>query len=180
MLTQISGRADLHLGEAGLDVRVFEDAGAEPGRPSFVAQMRSVSVTEPRRPAEKGVDAPIDESDRRVDRARTEPMAEAKTEHVAATAPGPWELRFDDGRRVRCRSALTIGRGPRAALKVTGDDVSRVHARLSLVDDEMALIDLRSSNGTWVNDERVEMAILREGDRVRLGKRATFVIARRD
>jgi hypothetical protein len=39
------------------------------------------------------------------------------------------------------------------------------------------LVDLGSSNGVFVNDVRVETAILREGDRLRIGKDAVLVVS---
>lgn len=49
-------------------------------------------------------------------------------------------------------------------------DVSRRHARLELVDDRVVLTDLGSTNGTFVNDERVTRRVLEPGDRLRIGR----------
>lgn len=48
-------------------------------------------------------------------------------------------------------------------------DVSRRHARLEVVDDELVLTDLGSTNGTYVNDARVMRQVLVRGDRIRIG-----------
>ena len=47
--------------------------------------------------------------------------------------------------------------------------LSRHHAELELIDGDYVLRDLASRNGTFVNGERVESSILRDGDAVRLG-----------
>ena len=44
-------------------------------------------------------------------------------------------------------------------------DVSRRHARLEIVDNQLVLTDLGSTNGTYVNDVRVTRRVLAPGDR---------------
>ena len=86
-----------------------------------------------------------------------------------------WVLKStdDDARytlRVPPGSARTVGRGPRADFVVAAALVSRVHCHLSTSADELAVEDLRSTNGTFVNDQRVRRSVLRVGDRLRLGR----------
>lgn len=64
---------------------------------------------------------------------------------------------------------LTLGRSPRCELVLADDTVSRRHATLQLRDGRWYLVDLGSSNGTWVNDRRVFDAEVRPGDEIRLG-----------
>jgi pSer/pThr/pTyr-binding forkhead associated (FHA) protein len=72
----------------------------------------------------------------------------------------------------------TLGRATRADFVVDAPLVSRVHCRLSVTDDgQLQVEDLRSTNGTFVNDRRVERAVLVAGDRLRLG-RAELVVER--
>src|SRR5438094_917837 len=49
------------------------------------------------------------------------------------------------------------------------DMVSRKHARISLQDGAITIADLGSTNGTFVNGEKVKKAELKEGDRVLIG-----------
>lgn len=63
----------------------------------------------------------------------------------------------------------TIGRHPTNDIELPYDSISRFHARLDLKDNELTLLDLRSSNGTSVNGEKVEVATLKDGDLVALG-----------
>jgi pSer/pThr/pTyr-binding forkhead associated (FHA) protein len=67
--------------------------------------------------------------------------------------------------------ARTIGRSTGADFILDAALVSRVHCQLlALRDGELELRDLESTNGTYVNGERVERARLVSGDRVRVGR----------
>ena len=48
--------------------------------------------------------------------------------------------------------------------------VSRIHCRLTATDANVEVVDLKSTNGTFVNDKRVEKATLSVGDRLRVGR----------
>ncbi len=65
---------------------------------------------------------------------------------------------------------LMIGRGPEAGLRLEGEKVSRQHAEIRYWDGEYVLKDLHSTNGTFVNDRRIEVAVIRPGDRIRIGE----------
>ncbi len=68
-----------------------------------------------------------------------------------------------------------IGRSGSADLTLTDDGISRKHAKIAISEDDVVnLIDLDSTNGTFVNGTRVDMVILREGDRVQIGPEATL------
>ena len=64
----------------------------------------------------------------------------------------------------------TVGRAPRADFILDVALVSRLHCRLSAQEDRLEVVDLSSTNGTFVNDKRIERAILSSGDRLRLGR----------
>ncbi|GAA3284367.1 FHA domain-containing protein [Dactylosporangium vinaceum] len=70
-----------------------------------------------------------------------------------------------------CTLPATLGRHGGSATVVLDDrDVSRRHARLDLTGDELVLSDLGSTNGTFVNDERITRRVLVPGDRLRIGR----------
>lgn len=70
-----------------------------------------------------------------------------------------------------------IGRASDADLQIVDDGVSRRHARLVREPDGMVKVhDLRSTNGTYINGKRVDLEVLREGDRLRVGQSATIDI----
>lgn len=64
---------------------------------------------------------------------------------------------------------ITIGRRPGNHLVLDADNVSREHVAVERRDGEYYIVDLGSANGTYLNDERVEIAPLQHGDRVRIG-----------
>lgn len=65
---------------------------------------------------------------------------------------------------------LTIGRGDDVELRLHDAGVSRHHAKFIVASDgAVTVIDLDSTNGTFVNDARVELCPLRPGDTVRIG-----------
>ena len=71
----------------------------------------------------------------------------------------------------------TIGRSTGAQFIVDAALVSRVHCRLSAGATELQVDDLDSTNGTFVNGERVTCSKLKEGDRLGVGK-VELVVAR--
>ncbi|MGH9280304.1 MAG: FHA domain-containing protein [Acidimicrobiales bacterium] len=70
-----------------------------------------------------------------------------------------------------------IGRNPAAEICIDDATVSWEHARIVSRDSAPALVDLDSSNGTYVNDERVEQVLLLNDDRVQFGS-STFRVVR--
>jgi len=62
-----------------------------------------------------------------------------------------------------------LGRHHENDIHLTDLGVSAQHARIFLGPDGYAIEDLKSRNGTWVNGERITTAVLRNGDRIRLG-----------
>lgn len=62
-----------------------------------------------------------------------------------------------------------LGRGENCDLQIPIDTVSRKHCELSVKDDSIHIQDLGSSNGTYVNNQRVEQSELGAGDRLVVG-----------
>ncbi len=68
-------------------------------------------------------------------------------------------------------SVKTLGRATRADFVVDVPLVSRFHCRFTVhTDGGLELEDLSSTNGTFVNDERITKLVLKPGDRVRAGR----------
>lgn len=64
---------------------------------------------------------------------------------------------------------VVVGRSAELDMVLVEDMVSRKHARLSTDGDQIIITDLGSTNGTFVNGEKVRQARLQEGDRVLIG-----------
>ncbi|MFT5680954.1 MAG: hypothetical protein ACI8RZ_001860 [Myxococcota bacterium] len=81
-------------------------------------------------------------------------------------------------RQVLGDQPVTIGRSRHNEIVLLYSDVSSHHAIISRQSDRVVLQDLQSSNGTFLNSERLSRpAILSVGDRIRLGNTATLHIA---
>jgi DNA-binding response OmpR family regulator len=66
---------------------------------------------------------------------------------------------------------ITLGRAPECNIVLAGARVSREHARLRRAGRQVLLEDLRSTNGTYLNGERVLSPVaLHEGDRLGVGE----------
>lgn len=69
-----------------------------------------------------------------------------------------------------------IGKSDDARVSLQDSGVSRRHAKIIRSSDGMVvLIDLQSTNGTYVNDQRIETAPLREGARIGIGPDAELL-----
>jgi len=88
---------------------------------------------------------------------------------TAEDAEAPFLFRILPG------SIKTVGRAPRADFIVDAALVSRLHCRLTAGATELEVVDLESTNGTYVNGDRTERAILKRGDRLGVGRVDLFV-----
>jgi pSer/pThr/pTyr-binding forkhead associated (FHA) protein len=64
----------------------------------------------------------------------------------------------------------TIGRAPGADFVLDAALVSRVHCRVTAGATELEVVDLESTNGTFVNGERTARGTLKHGDRLGVGR----------
>lgn len=77
----------------------------------------------------------------------------------------------DKGKRYLLRGLpLTLGRDATNRIQLLDTEVSRRHAEVRRDDEGYVLVDLASSNGSFVNGEKIEERRLMNGDRVQLGR----------
>ena len=94
-----------------------------------------------------------------------------------------WLLTTDEGAelpftfRILPGNAKTVGRATGADFIMDAPLVSRLHCRLTAGATELEVLDLESTNGTYVNGQRVTRTTMRSGDRLGVG-RVELVIAR--
>ena len=72
--------------------------------------------------------------------------------------------------RILPGSIKTVGRAARADFVVDAGLVSRLHCRLTAGVTDLEVVDLESTNGTFVNGERTPRATLKSGDRLGVGR----------
>lgn len=66
-----------------------------------------------------------------------------------------------------------IGRSDECQLRPKSDSISRRHCAIVLKDDRVLLVDLKSRNGTIVNEKKLDPSkakVLKHGDRIQVGK----------
>ena len=66
--------------------------------------------------------------------------------------------------------AISIGRESGNFVQLDDNEVSRRHAEIRRVDGRFVVGDLKSSNGTFVNNRKVERAELTSGDQIQIGR----------
>ncbi len=80
-----------------------------------------------------------------------------------------YSVQVDDGTKYIITNELSIGRSDACDIKIDDKKISRTHAKFDILDKELIIEDLNSSNGTFVNGIRIEEATkLVNGDVVKL------------
>ena len=104
--------------------------------------------------------------------AMVRPAAIDSRRHAPGRLPGNWPCSAGQpapsglSRKRRCDRP---GREGRQSYLLDHPHVSRNHASLALRGDRVVLADLGSSNGTYVNGQRLTASDLRAGDRIEIG-----------
>jgi type II secretory pathway predicted ATPase ExeA len=111
---------------------------------------------------------------------RGEALPEERPETAAAQATARLEIGHR-GHRVG-EVALSdghyvIGRDPSCEIRVDDKFFSRRHAAISREDGQWVLLDLGSTNGTWVRGQRVRKCVLTHGDEIEIGKHRLVFLA---
>jgi pSer/pThr/pTyr-binding forkhead associated (FHA) protein len=101
----------------------------------------------------------------------------------SSAGPRTFVLRFISGKYqggefpIVADKPIIVGRSSELDMVLVEDMVSRKHARIQLQQDQIWIEDLGSTNGTFVNGEKIKRARLKEGDRVLIGTSILKVIA---
>jgi hypothetical protein len=67
------------------------------------------------------------------------------------------------------KDSYTLGRHRNNDIVISDPKASSFHARIDRSPDGFVIVDLQSRNGCWLNGKRVETALLKTGDDMRLG-----------
>lgn len=82
----------------------------------------------------------------------------------------PGSLIDENGKRlIITEQKLSIGRDKESTMQVVDVEVSRNHAEIRLLNTSFVLIDLQSTNGTYVNGQRVQEHTLQNFDQIKIG-----------
>jgi pSer/pThr/pTyr-binding forkhead associated (FHA) protein len=73
-----------------------------------------------------------------------------------------------------------LGRHPDSEIMLDDITVSRRHATIQRTDEGYVVSDAGSLNGTYVNQERIDRAVLRHGDELQIGKFRLVLFERAD
>ena len=65
---------------------------------------------------------------------------------------------------------VTIGREEGNTIQLNDERISRFHLRIQQDHDDLVLTDLESTNGSKVNNEDVQLKIIRHGDLISIGR----------
>ena len=76
--------------------------------------------------------------------------------------------------RLTAGAVKTVGRAKRADFIVDAALVSRLHCRITASADKLEVVDLKSTNGTFVNGDKITKRALRHGDTILVGKHKIF------
>lgn len=72
---------------------------------------------------------------------------------------------------------ILVGRSSDLDMVLVEDMVSRKHAKISISGDQIFIQDLGSTNGSFVNGEKIRRARLKEGDRILIGTSIIKVVS---
>jgi len=109
---------------------------------------------------------------------------EGKTLVLSGTAlfdmgVGVWAIVADSGPEkgqvIAIKEKTSIGRALDCDISILEPGLSRQHAELEIVDDELVIRDLGSSNGTYLNGSKVSQSVCRSGDVLQF-ERIKFIV----
>src|SRR3954467_3187324 len=81
-------------------------------------------------------------------------------------------FRDEEVTRRELTGPLVIGRSPDCDIVVRDIILSRRHCRIGFNEQDgcWSVQDLGSKNGTWINGEQIQFAVLKDGTFIRIGK----------
>src|SRR5580658_6801328 len=118
-----------------------------------------------------------------VGREMQDPSPKAPTPIAPSMDGRSYVLRFISGKYqggefpISLDRQIIVGRSSDLDMVLVEDMVSRKHAKIAMQGDQIWIEDLGSTNGTFVNGEKIKRSRLKEGDRVLIGTSILKVIA---
>ena len=112
-----------------------------------------------------------------------EPQAPRRAPTPVPTPQHGYALRFISGKYqggeypLPANREIVVGRSSELDMVLVEDMVSRRHAKIIVSDEQIVIQDLGSTNGTFVNGEKIKRAKLNEGDRILIGTSIIKLVA---
>ena len=78
------------------------------------------------------------------------------------------------------KSEIVLGRSVEAEFQVEDDGISRKHAKVICDEGRFTLMDLGSTNGTFINGNRIDVSPLRDGDKIQIGSNTVLKFSLQD
>lgn len=79
------------------------------------------------------------------------------------------------GEMTRIEGQADIGRDKKAGVRIVDEGISRLHCRArQLPMGKLLVEDLRSTNGTFVNGERIDKQVIEDGDKIQIGSNSVL------
>ena len=104
------------------------------------------------------------------------PSVDDEDEVTRVRVAGPRLIRTMGGLKVGdempISNAMTIGRGQGSTIRLNDAELSSIHAEFRMESGLPVVTDMGSTNGTFVNSERIEPHIsvcLKDGDQIKIG-----------
>jgi pSer/pThr/pTyr-binding forkhead associated (FHA) protein len=100
---------------------------------------------------------------------------------LRSEAPPPrWSLQVlkgeHEGKRFHVAGSMTFGRSTKCELCFADMELSRRHCEFFLTNDMLEIKDLASANGVFVNQRKVDTALLQAGDQLTMGSVSLLVV----
>jgi hypothetical protein len=152
---RMKGKA-LHVAVTDRALRHLEQGLAQTARelPAILGVTASGQPTQP----------PDTEADKTV-KQRTAPTAKPKPSCILEIVEPA-----SDRRRIEVEASLTVGRATPSDVILNSQDISRAHCRIYFDGHRLTVVDLNSTNGTFVNESPIlTETVLAAGDQIRVG-----------
>ncbi len=124
----------------------------------------------------QGVELEISEADASMPESKTLVLSGAALLELGV---GGWSIIADSGPEkgqvIAIKQKTLIGRALECDISILEPGLSRQHAELDIVDDEMIIRDLGSSNGTYLNGNKITQSVCRQGDVLQF-ERIKFIV----
>jgi len=78
------------------------------------------------------------------------------------------------------KSEVVLGRSVDAEFQIEDDGISRKHAKVICDEGRFSLMDLGSTNGTFLNGNRVDVSPLHDGDKIQIGSNTVLKFSLQD